>query len=245
MGLFGPWISLTTQAAPSSSSSAAWAFAGVLLVQLIALATFFIRLQHDREKDAQDRRDTLEHFQQAREAETERDANNLRMTMKRDVFLEIAPMFQESMSSLSDYLNLETHVKEIQMGIVARWKVIGQTMGKTVPVASDDTLDAIRALRASLWAARSRLLEARLIFDQSRASEKAPGTIDALHVLFDTWVNETAPFPALMATVAACMRAELEMPFSRTRFEEGIRTTNAKTMEMMRLSLFGPETTKT
>lgn len=241
MGFLAPWISITSQAAPEPSSSGFWPFVGnllgILLVQGVTLYVFYRKLSDDRRKEEEDRRATWEQFRQSKQAEVDRDAKSLRMTMKRDVYMETAPAIQRSSALLAEYLKIDVPAMDVQKGIVAEQIKIQQSIAKVVPVASDDTLDAMRALQATFAASGIRILKARAAFEASRTDEMPKGTQAAMLALVDAWIKETEALPPLMADLASSIRKELEMPFDRKRFEEGMKATNAATIQMLRSEL--------
>jgi hypothetical protein len=242
MALLEPWISLTTQAAPPATSGF-WTFLGNLLgigiVQGVTLAIFYNKLSDDRRKEQQDRATMWEQFEKSRRAENERDLKNLQMNMKREVFLDIAPIIQENANMLAEYLRVDEPLQDIQKSINERLKIIQKTLGKAVPVASLETLDAIRALQSSLLVSRMRMVQARATFDQVQMDKARREA--AARVLFDAWEHESSPLPAIVAELAACVRKDLEMPFNKEQFEDGIQKTNQRNIVLMRREIFGED----
>jgi hypothetical protein len=223
---------------PTSAQSGFWTFLGnllgILLVQGVTLYIFYNKLADDRRKEENDRNAAWQQFQQTRQAEVDRDARALRMNMKREVYMEIAPAIQRSSALLAEYLRIEESVQKIQNGIRLSQKRIQQSIAKVVPVASDGTLDAMRALQAAFVASGIRLVKARVAFDATKTERTPTGTQEAMHALFDAWVREAESLPPLMADLASSIRKELEMPFDRKRFEDGMKRTNSATIQMMR-----------
>jgi hypothetical protein len=90
---------------------------GIFVVQAVTLYLFYRKLSDDRRKEEGDRKAAWEQFRPTKEAEVERDAKNLRMNTKRDVYMEMAPAIQKNSSFLTEYLRVAGPLPEIQNGV--------------------------------------------------------------------------------------------------------------------------------
>lgn len=211
--LLAPQIFFTTQAAPTSSSNLAiWT---VLITQIVALLIFYLSQREVRRKE-----------QREVESHHEKERETLRLNMKREVFLEIAPAIQNNYLALSSFANLGQSLSDVQGKISDTLARSVGAIAKLQAVASDETIEAARQVLTLLGGIYVRLLAARIKLGERKDAE-------ALREMAYLWAQEVSAFPPLMSSLIYLARKELHLPFDKNKFEAGAKDSNTKMFEAL------------
>lgn len=212
-------ISVITQAAPAPPDhSALWT---ILLTQAVTLGLFYWALREARRKDRKARKAERLKDQQALENHRENERETLRLNLKREVFLEVAPAIQNNYMALTAFVDLELSIYDLQNKTRDTLSQSGGAIAKLQAVAADETLEAARQVQTLLGTTYIRLIVARGALGERK-------DLDAVREIARLWRNEVAAFPLLISSLIEHVRQELHLPFDRERFEAGVVDSNAR-----------------
>jgi hypothetical protein len=213
------WISVIAQAAPAPADhSALWT---ILLTQAVTLGLFYWALREARRKDRKARKAERRKDQQALENHRENERETLRLNLKREVFLEVAPAIQNNYLALSAFVDLQLSISDLHKKTLETLAQSAGAIAKLQAVAADETLEAARQVQTLLGTIYVRLIAARGALGERN-------DVEAIKEIAGHWKKEVATFPPLISSLIEHVRQELHLPFDRERFEVGIVDSNAR-----------------
>ncbi|MFC5524762.1 hypothetical protein ACFPPA_03305 [Rhodanobacter ginsengisoli] len=213
------WISVIAQAAPAPADhSALWT---ILLTQAVTLGLFYWALREARRKDRKARKAERRKDQKALENHRENERETLRLNLKREVFLEVAPAIQNNYLALAAFVDLQLSIHDLQENTRNTLAQSGGAIAKLQAVAADETLEAARQVQTLLGTIYIRLIAARGALEERN-------DLDAIREIARLWRNEVAAFPPLISSLIEHVRQELHLPFDRERFVAGVVDSNSR-----------------
>lgn len=206
--LLTPWVSFTTQAAPAPADhSALWI---ALVTPAVTLGLFYMAQREGRRKD----RKELENHR-------EKERETLRLNLKREVFMEVAPAIQNNYLALSAFVDLQLSISDLNKKIQDTLAQSAGAIAKLQAVAADETIEAARQVQTLLGTIYIRLIAARIALSERN-------DLEAIKEITRLWKQEVKAFPPLISNLIDHARQELHLPFDRIRFEAGISDSNAR-----------------
>ena len=206
--LLTPWILVTAQAAPAAADhSALWI---ALVTPAVTLGLFYMAQREGRRKE---RRELENHREKERET--------LRLNLKREVFLEVAPAIQSNYLALSVFVDLQLSISDLHTKTRDTLAQSASAIAKLQAVAADETLEAARQVQTLLGITYIRLIAARGALGERN-------DLEAVQEIARLWRQEVAAFPSLISNFIAHARQELHLPFNKERFEAGVVDSNAR-----------------
>lgn len=214
--MISPWISITTQPPAPADHTTLWT---VLLIQAVTVGVFALGVLETRRRDRLARGVEAQRDREAIENNREKERETLRLNMKRDVFLEVAPAIQLMYVGLSRFVDLQIPVPALAEEMRVTLESGVGAVAKLQAVAGDETLEAARQVQTILGTVYVRLLIARMGLGERN-------DIEAIREIALIWRHEISAFPPLMAALISHAREELHMRFDRERFQNGIVDSN-------------------
>lgn len=210
-------VSITTQPQAATDHSALWT---VLIVQVVTVAVFAAGLLETRRRDRLNREAERARDRQALVDDQEKERETLRLNMKREVFLEVAPAIQQNYIALGRFVDFQTPFHALTVEMRKTLQNSAGAIAKLQAVAGNDTLEAARQVQTLLGGAYIRLMMARGQLGQQN-------DLAAVRQIATIWKREALTFPPLLAALIGHAREELHLPFDRAQFEAGIIDSNA------------------
>ncbi|WP_158881475.1 hypothetical protein [Rhodanobacter sp. L36] len=204
--LIAPEIFITTQAAATDHSALLLA----LVTPAVTLGLFYLAQREARRKDSKDL-----------ESHREKERETLRLNLKRDVFLEVAPAIQNNYSALIQSVDLKISTPDLQRKFQDTLAKSGDGIAKLQAFASDDTIEAARQVQTTLGAIYIRLLADRIALGERK-------DLDAVKEMARAWRREADAYPPVISTLIYHARLELHLPFDKEQFEHGFVDSNTR-----------------
>lgn len=206
--LLTPWVFVTTQAAPvAADHSVLWL---ALVTPAVTLGLFYLAQREGRRKERKEL-----------ESHREKERETLRLSLKREVFLEVAPAIQNNYLALTAFVDLQLSIHDLQKRTRDTLAQSGGAIAKLQAVAGDETLEAARQVQTLLGITYIRLIAARGALGERN-------DLEAIKEIARLWRQEIAAFPSLISSFIAHARQELHLPFNREQFEAGVVDSNAR-----------------
>jgi hypothetical protein len=212
--MLAPWLSITSQAAPSAPSSL-WTILAILVPQAVTVGIFYKGLREARRKDRKARKQERQRDRQAIADHREKERESMRLNLKREVLLEVAPAIQRNFISLATAMELHLEISQVTTKIRRDLDKSINAISKLQMVASSETLEAARQLQTYMGLAFLRLLKKRLGLGDRR-------DFGAFQEISAAWKEEVVAYPKLLVDFVALARQELHLPFDRQQFLSGV-----------------------
>jgi hypothetical protein len=224
--LLAPEIVITTQATPKWISDLISALtSGLILVATVVYtqrSTLRIFKQTQASALKKEQRDLENHREQERET--------VRLNLKREVFLEVAPAIQNNYQLLGAFIDFQLAIPDLQKKVRETYEKSAGAISKLTAVAEVVTIESARQVQNSLGQSCIRLMGARAQLGERK-------DLPAQREIVRLWKREIAPLPALLANLIGHARNELGLPFDKEQFEAGIADSNAKLFAEMEVFL--------
>lgn len=215
--MLSPWISITTQPQAATDHTGLYT---VLIVQVVTIAVFAAGLIETRRRDRLNREAEDARDRRALLDDQEKERETLRLNMKREVFLEVAPAIQKNYIALARFVDFQTPFASLLVEMRETLESSAGAIARLQAVAGNETLEAARQVQTLLGRACLRLIMARANLGQQN-------DVAAVRQMAIIWKQEAVAFPPLLAALIGHARKELHLPFDRAQFEAGVVDSNA------------------